>query len=204
MRRRTKPLAAHFSLQNHPKGKYPIARIEPQCYILAVTPVTVSTLRRVTPPTFWRRFLSQPFQPRSLNQNPQRMFVLAVGQLSDVLSSKGNAAVIELRAKDNSLVRSVSRHEVELLLAQKNTMVEGLANKKGFRYVRLTVETRQASRVLLRFVTRPNIPRAEDSKTFTSRTCPGGGIIYDHQHNDAYALDAAGRQFVPCKLQAAG
>jgi hypothetical protein len=116
------------------------------------------------------------------------MFTLTEPEFGRALSNLPSKDLVEFREYGGDLIQFVSRHEIEVIRSQKTTMVEGMANKKGFRYIRLQrgVDRATVRRLLLRTISRNTVPRAEDSKTFSSSQM-GKGVLYTHQRNDYYA-----------------
>lgn len=114
------------------------------------------------------------------------MYTLSTEQFAELLSNTRNQATFELRERDGALVQQIGKHEIEILRAQKSQIVEGIANKRGFRYVRLLVHPTVARKLLLRMISGPTVPRAAASKTYTSQHI-GKGTCYSHRRNDYYA-----------------
>lgn len=85
---------------------------------------------------------------------------------------------IEVRDRGGDLVLMGSPHECGVLAEHGH--IEGVFNRRGFRYVRLTVERRLALRKLRRRLCASGRTVAEDCQLTTRRCVPGGGVIYSH------------------------
>lgn len=109
------------------------------------------------------------------------MFAITAGQLLSALVSVPSKKEFELREQSYELVRSITRHELELLAFK--CFVEGMVNKKGLQYIRLTVDRRKAVALLRRMISRGGSTVAEDSRTISRHTSESGSVIFSHRRD---------------------
>jgi hypothetical protein len=112
---------------------------------------------------------------------------ISASQVLSAIAMSPSRREFSLREVTGSLVRTVSRHEVEILAlaltSARKPFICGQANKHGLRYIELQVDTRTALKLLRRMVSQSGSTVAEDCRTVDKRTLPGGGIIYSHRHD---------------------
>lgn len=70
--------------------------------------------------------------------------------------------------------------------------VEGVANRRGFRYLRLLVDPRKAYRALRRAGLSRSRLTAEDCTTVQRINIPGGGVLFSHIRAGAWSPEARG------------
>ena len=87
---------------------------------------------------------------------------------------------LELRDRDTgSLVVVATPYEAQLLAS--HDQVEGVATKSGrLKFLKFTVETREAMRLLRRKLCASGRTVAEACHLTSRQNVPGGGVIYSH------------------------
>jgi hypothetical protein len=112
---------------------------------------------------------------------------ITASQVLSAVATSPSRREFSLRDSIGQLVRTVSRHEVEVLAlaltAAKKPFICGQANKHGLRYIELQVDARLALKLLRRMVSQSGRTVAEDCRTIDKYTLPGGGIIYSHRQD---------------------
>lgn len=107
------------------------------------------------------------------------MFLIDGPIFQSVISGLPSSKFLELRGKGHELVRDVTRHEIEILLAKK--FVVGQSNKRGLQYVQLTVGTRTAMALLRQTVRQEGSTVAEDNRTVSKQYFGEGRVVFSHR-----------------------
>jgi hypothetical protein len=110
---------------------------------------------------------------------------ITAAQVLSAIATSPSRREFSLRDSLGQLVRTITRHEVEVLAfamtASRKPFICGQQNKHGLRWIELLVEPRIAAKLLRRMVSQSGSTVAEDCRTIDRRTLPGGGIIYSHR-----------------------